>query len=110
MTEASAELCAFLGIADGEVVVGDDFAILQSNAEMVPMENMEAFFFKKYTKIINIFVFTNGDIGKEPSPNSKNDPKNTLPPRGMFDEGTFAGIDVRKHPRCKGAKVQPFCT
>ena len=44
MNAASAALSALFGQADGEVVSADDFAILQSNAEMVPMENMEAFF------------------------------------------------------------------
>ncbi len=47
MNAASAELTAFTGMTGGEVMSAADFAILQRNAEMVAMENMEAFFVKK---------------------------------------------------------------
>ena len=74
---------------------------------------MEAFFvfFKKYIK--TIFFFINEDIEKEPPSNNKNDPQKSLPPGGMLNQGQLTKVGqarAHKEQRCKGAKVQGFCT
>ena len=65
MNAASAELTAFTGMTGGEVMSAADFAILQRNAEMVAMENMEAFFVKKRgIEFQQKYILHQGRLGK----------------------------------------------